>query len=108
MPKTPQHSKGAASQRVNQGTKPLTHTGGLAILTSLSDGLESRLCPMYDASRLIDPRNSTSPESWCPPLWKGILTALGAQRTLSRHYWVDIRHGGVLGVHESLWVRDRF
>jgi hypothetical protein len=25
---------------------------------------------------------------------------------LSRHYWVGIWHGGVLGVHESLWVRD--
>jgi hypothetical protein len=28
--------------------------------------------------------------------------------TLSRHYWVVIQHGGALGVHESLWVRDHF
>jgi hypothetical protein len=27
---------------------------------------------------------------------------------LNRHYRVGIWHGGVLGVHESLWVRDRF
>jgi len=32
----------------------------------------------------------------------------GAQLTLSRHYRVGIWHGRVLGVHESLWVRDRF
>ena len=40
------------------------------------------------------------------PLWTGILT--GAQLTLSRHHRVGTWHGGVLGVHESLWVRDRF
>jgi hypothetical protein len=41
-----------------------------------------------------------------PPFFRtGILT--GAQLTLSRHYRVDIWHSGVLGVHESLWVRDR-
>jgi hypothetical protein len=36
----------------------------------------------------------------------GILT--GSQLTLSRHYWAGIWHGGALGVHESLWVRERF
>ena len=43
---------------------------------------------------------------WVHPLWTGILT--DAQLTLSRHYWVGIWHDGVLGVHESLGVRDRF
>ena len=84
-----------------------------------------------DTSRLIDPRNPiryppppraqlvlgtavinnnsnhTSPGGGCAPLIDGhILT--GAQLTLSRHYRVCIWHGGVLGVHESLSVRDRF
>jgi hypothetical protein len=59
-----------------------------------------------DASRLIDPRNPPRHQGGCTPLWTGILT--GAQLTLSRHYQVGIWHDGVLGVHESLWVRDRF
>jgi hypothetical protein len=59
-----------------------------------------------DASRLIDPQNPPRHQGVGTPLWTGILT--GAQLTLSRHYRVGIWHGGVLGVHESLWVRDRF
>ncbi len=46
---------------------------------------------VWDASRLIDPRNPpTSPGGPppCTPLWTGIPT--GAQLTLSRHYWVVI------------------
>jgi hypothetical protein len=46
----------------------------------------------------------TPPPSPQGPLWTGTLT--DAQLTLSRHYQVGTWHGGVLGVHESLWVRD--
>ena len=49
--------------------------------------------------------NSHVTRGWvCTPVWTGILA--GAQLTLSRHYWVGIWHGGVLGVQESLWVSD--
>ena len=40
--------------------------------------------------------NSHVTRGWvCTPVWTGILA--GAQLTLSRHYWVGIWHGGVLG-----------
>jgi hypothetical protein len=59
-----------------------------------------------DTSRLIGPRNPPRHQGVCTPLWTGILTV--AHLTLSRHDRVGIWQGGVLGVHESLWVRDRF
>ena len=60
-------------------------------LTPLSDGLESRPCPMYLlGTGVLGTRAPETPHvtRGCNPLWTGILT--GAQLTLSRHYRVGI------------------
>jgi hypothetical protein len=82
-------------------------------LTPISDGLESRPCPgtrVRNTSRLIVPQNPPRHQGVGPPLMDGHPHRFSTdfEHTLLRGHPTRRGVGPLLGVNESLWVRDRF